>query len=164
MDKIFNNKYICIAIVVGAVVVIYLYKNKEQCNIEGMKNVDLSMLAPELTEHPWTDGSNQYKLVGNKFDKYADKYVARKLKKEGYYVSKPIERNDQRFEEYMENSGSYKPYRSRKQKRAFKKLGSRKYRDGPRPLDNRPDLSQCQPCGRYKSDSDIYSDSDSESY
>lgn len=134
-DTLFTNKYFCLAMLVAFGVVAFLYMQKENCNIEGMRNVDLSVLAPELTESPWTsrtDGDD-HKIVNNKFDKLADKYVQAKLKHHGYSVTKPLSRSDVSFGKYMqENYGSLK--------------GKKKKSSVPQPLDTRPDLSQCQPC------------------
>lgn len=155
LDNLLTNKYFCAAVIIALILILYMYHTKQSCNIEGMSNVDLSPLAQELTEKPWAEQNNtsQYSLVGkNSFNDKADKYVEKKLKKNYKYI-KPLKRSDQIY-----NSGQNKVISNN--------LANKKNRK-PIPLDNHPELSQCQPCKCNNSDtdsdttSDVY-DSDSE--
>ena len=90
MDSFLTNKYFCLAVLIALVVVTYLYTQKsDSCKVEGMRNVDFSMLAPELTDKPWADSDElKYKRVGGKFDKLADETTKRNLAARGY---KPVD-------------------------------------------------------------------------
>lgn len=104
MDNLLTNKYFCIAVIIALIVVIYLYSQKKSCDVEGMQNVDLTPLAQELTEAPWTnrrDGGN-HKEVGNRFDRFADSYTKSKLQKNGYGYTDFLGRSDDTFRDYMD--------------------------------------------------------------
>lgn len=146
LDNLLTNKYFCIAIVIALVLILYMYHTKQSCNIEGMSNVDLTPLAQELTKKPWAEQKNtsSYELVGpNEFNNNVDKYVKQKLKKNGYKYMTPLERKDQIYEQSKN---------LKKKKHTIKK--------DPVPLDNHPELSQCQPCKCELTDTDSDSDSD----
>jgi len=187
MDNLLSNKYFCIAIIIALIIVVYLYSQKKPCEIEGMRHVDLTPLAQELTEHPWTnrvDESNN-KEYNNQFDEFADEYTNLKLTKNGYRPQNYLKRSDVAYEKYIENErytphvpNTYRfnryrqhsdPIRSRRTSLGPRsaplgprsaRLGPRsaplgprrprqnldEYDDIPKPLDRRPDLSQCQPC------------------
>jgi len=148
MEKFLTNKYFCLAILIALVVMVFLYSQKtDSCRVEGMQGVDLSMLAPELTENPWTDNNEggNYKYVGDKFDFNADATVKANLTKEGYKYTNFAGRLDQDYEKYV----AMNPIRQRNQETNI-----------PLPMDTRPDLSQCQPC-RCDGRSAIYEDTDS---
>jgi hypothetical protein len=138
-DNIVSNKYFVIALVIALIVVIYLYSRKKSCAVEGMQNVDLTLLAPEISEKPWADDDNDgnYKNVNKRFDKYADAYAKRKSGK-----NSNLKRKDQLYNQYMEYEG-YEDVIPEKIRQKRKRM----VRDNiPKPLDDRPDLSQCQPC------------------
>lgn len=145
-DNILTNRYLMIALIIALIVVLFMYIQKGSCNTEGMDNVDLTPLAQELTEKPWTnrEGGGDQRRVDNKFDKFADKYVRNKLKKEGIDAPPFLTRLDQKYRAYMEKHGKTNVHMDR----PFYD----QYEDGdfdtviPKPLDSRPDLSQCQPC------------------
>ncbi|XWV24822.1 hypothetical protein QJ856_gp0961 [Tupanvirus deep ocean] len=159
-DNIVSNKYFIIALVIALVVVIYLYSQKKSCEIEGMKNLDLTPLSHELVEKPWTEDENdgKYKSVNNKFDKHADQYNKRKTNKNNNY----LKRKDEIFQEYIEYD-SYEDVIPENKKQRRKRVYPNNNNDIPKPLDNRPDLSQCQPCvcpgdDDYDDDDDEYID------
>lgn len=166
MDNLLSNKYFCIAIIIALIIVVYLYSQKKSCDVEGMRHLDLTPLAQELTEHPWTnrvDESNN-KEYNNQFDEFADEYTNLKLTKNGYRPQNYLKRSDVAYEKYIENErytphvpNTYRfnryqqhsvPIRSRsastRSRRPRQNLDE--YDDIPKPLDRRPDLSQCQPC------------------
>ena len=65
MDNLLTNKYFCIAVLIALIIVIYLYSQSNYCSIEGMEKVDLTPLAQELVEHPWTND-----VGGSTYGKY----------------------------------------------------------------------------------------------
>lgn len=146
LDNLLQNKYFCIAIILALGWTVYMYSKKNSCDVEEMRNLDLTPTAQELTETAWTTkrGASDYKEVNNKFDKFADEFTKKKLLKNGYKVTDFLKRSDDKFIEYSEREG-------------FKSES-----DIPRPHDSRPDLSQCQPCN-CKTDKLMAIDSDSDS-
>ena len=70
MDNFLTNKYFCLAIIIALGIMVYLYQTRDSCTIEGMDNVDLSMLAPELTDEPWArEGDDEkYRRYDSKFN------------------------------------------------------------------------------------------------
>lgn len=151
LDDLLRNKYFCIAILIALVVLLYLYSQKQSCDIEPMSNIgiDFSTLSPELTENPWTESGDDHKQVGNKFDIMADNRTRSKLKSDGHLYRKFLKRTDQNYEQYgREDFGYNAPV--------------------PKPLDTHPELSQCQPCRCDRNDKlskilDSASDGDTES-
>jgi hypothetical protein len=143
-EELISNKYFVIALIIALIVVLYLYSQKKSCEIEGMKNVDLTPLPQNLVEHPWTNDFNQhYKHVNNAFDKKADAETRKRL---GDVTFAP--RADQTFERQLESEDDEEIEELRRKilkRRAMKTMKTMKNRH-PRPLDLRPDLSQCQPC------------------
>jgi len=153
MDNLLTNKYFCIAVIIALLVVIYLYSRKNSCSTEGMQDVDLTPLAQELTETPWTNrnGGGMHKDVNNRFDKFADRYTKKKLKDEGYSYTDFLKRSDQSYEKYMEYDG-YETMMPEKQRRLMgKKMQKNK---------------GCQPCicpqDNIIVSEDSYSESESE--
>ncbi len=147
MDKILTNKYFCIAILIALAVVIYLYSQNKSCDIEGMQNVDLTPLAQELTSGPWTDepGSSTYGRVGTKFDKYADKFSKANLKRRGYKFTNFLLSSDADYLGYVSDSSGSDTLADTSAK-SNRRRTNRSSRRIPRPFNDRPDLSQCQPC------------------
>ena len=138
-DNFLTNKWFVIALIIALGVVIYMYSQKK-CGVEGMRNVDLTPLSHQLSEKPWTDDSNnsRYKTVNNEFDQNADQESKRK------FGNNQLKRQDlvyQNFSEYNEDDDETLDFVQRKQRKS-----SIDYDNYPKPLDTRPDLSQCQPC------------------
>jgi hypothetical protein len=129
-DNLLTNKYFCLALLSLLIIVVYLYVQQKSCDVETMRNVDLTPLAQEISEEPWANNRNgsQYHNVGGKFDKYADAYTKNKLKENGYSYTNFLGRSDDSFRKYMQKEG----------------YGS--LENMPLPLDTHPELSQCQPC------------------
>jgi len=126
MDNFLTNKYFCLAIIIALGIMVYLYQTRDSCTIEGMDNVDLSMLAPELTDEPWArEGDDEkYRRYDSKFNKNADETVKENLKKKGYKYTNFLKGPGEMFEEYEKaNNSSY-----------------------PKPKDDHPELGACQPC------------------
>ena len=159
MDKLLTNKYFCIAILIALAVVIYLYSQSDYCSMESMQNVDLTPLAQELNERPWTNdvGGSTHGRVNTDADIYADTFVKNKLKRNGFNVANFLPRSDTTFANRMRSEDSIEttpttttttttptPVVKKKSKRSNKKI--KPHTSLPQPLDNRPDLSQCQPC------------------
>lgn len=103
MDNFLTNKYFCLAVIIALVVVTYLYTQKsDTCKVEGMRNVDFSMLAPELTDKPWADTDElKYKRIGGKFDKLADETTKRNLAVRGYKPVDFLKSTGQVYDEYI---------------------------------------------------------------
>jgi len=141
MDGFLTNKYFCLALIVALGVLLYLYNTRDVCTVEGMDNVDLSVLAPELTEVPWAEGEEgKYKRVNNKFDRNADETVIRNLAKQGYKANF-LPSTGEIFDEYEESS--------------FVKSTPKRSKF-PMPKDDHPELSQCQPCNCESEDTEEY--------
>lgn len=142
-EELLSNRYFTIALIIALALFVYMYTQKETC--EGMRNVDLTPLAQELTEKPWVNRSTgDHKRVGNAFDRVADKYVKLKLKKNGYDYTDFLQRSDERFVEYDREGFDTTDEDARK---PMKKLSKSKPKTSiPMPLDDHPELSQCQPC------------------
>ena len=146
-DDIISNKYFVIALVIALLVVLYLYSQKKSCDLEGMKNIDLSPLPQNLVEGPWTTaGDNgKYKTVNNTFDKKADAQTKKNLQDATF-----LKRSDVRFREYIDDdsddSDDDDDNNLAKLRKKIKKYKNKNKNTMPKPLDNRPDLSQCQPC------------------
>ena len=183
-EDIVSNKYFVIALIIALIVVIYLYVQKKSCGIEGMRNVDLSQTSQELTEKPWTEDKtdDKYKSVNNKFDRDADENTRKKTGKSSHlkrtdesYLSRVDDQENIRERQvkmadsrndFAKSSRKYVEYRVHGDAgdgEADKHMVLRIYeKDIPRPIDTRPDLSQCQPCvcpgdkkqRRYRDDSD----------
>jgi hypothetical protein len=145
-DNLLQNKYFCIAIIIALIVAIYMYSQKKSCDVEGMQNVDLTTTAQELTETPWTTrpGGDNHKVVGDRFDRFADAFVKNKLKRNGYSYTDFLKRSDQEYIDYVSQEG-YRPLGRDKGNARQRKFLSQED-DVPRPLDSHPELSQCQPC------------------
>jgi hypothetical protein len=126
-DNIVSNKYFIIALIIALIVVLYLYSQKKSCDIEGMKNVDLISLSQDIRESP---GAN------NNFDKSVDNYHnKKKIGKNNF-----LKRKDEIFQNYSDHDDS--DFNPENTKKKIKKIST----NIPKPYDNRPDLSQCQPC------------------
>lgn len=125
-DKLLSNKYFIIALIIALVVVIYLYSQKKSCDIEGMRNIDLAPLSQEIIERPWADDDDdgKYRKVNKKTDKNNKNNLKRK------------------DEVYMEYEGCEDITPKKNHQKKKKKVKN----SIPKPLDDRPDLSQCQPC------------------
>lgn len=128
-DKLLTNKYFCLSLILLLLVVLYLYTQKDSCDVETMRNVDLTPLIQEVSEDPWTDDPSglEHRRVGDKFDKMADQLTKLKLKKNGYAYTKFLGRSDESLMKYLSRE-EFSP------------------ESVPRPLDSHPELSQCQPC------------------
>lgn len=158
LDNLLTNKYLMIALILILVYVLFIYSQKRSCGVEGMENMDLTPLAQELTQRPWTDfpDGDNHGRVNTRFDKRADAYVKAKLLKNGYGKQNFLERSDQNFEKYMDDADNREPKRvvpaQKVASKPFHDQYDEDYNDvmedyiAPRPLDARPDLSQCQPC------------------
>jgi len=108
---------------------LYLYSQKDSCDVETMRNVDLTPLIQEVSENPWTNDESglTHRKVGDKFDKMADQLTKLKLKKNGYSYTNFLGRSDESLQKYVSRE----------------EFGSETI---PKPLDSHPELSQCQPC------------------
>jgi hypothetical protein len=142
-DNVISNKYFIIALIIALIVVLYLYSQKKSCNVEGMKNVDLSSLSQEIAENPWTNDANdgKYKSVNNKFDRYADHNTKKKTGQNNF-----LKRKDEVYQDYVAYDGYEEliPENIRQKRKTMSMpINSNEV---PKPLDKRPDLSQCQPC------------------
>lgn len=154
LDDLLTNKYLCIALIIALLVVLFMYSQKKSCEIETMSNVDLTPLAQELVEPPWTDrpGGDDHKRVGNRFDRNADRYTKNKLISNGYDYTKFLKRSDQSFKKYMESYDNMEDMydmddmNDQDMTRPYHNSYGNNDPLVPRPLDDRPDLSQCQPC------------------
>ena len=140
-----DNKYVIIALIIALIVVLYLYSQKKSCDVEGMKNIDLTPLSQELVEKPWEDNrtdnviDGKYKSVNNNFDKFADQHTKKKTGR-----NNTLKRRDEIFQEYVKYDGYDTVIPENiSQKRKIMPINSNEV---PKPLDDRPDLSQCQPC------------------
>lgn len=146
MDSFLTNKYFCLALIVALAVILYLYNTRDACVVEGMDNVDLSVLAPELTDYPWANGEEgKYRYVNTAFDKEADETVKRNLAKQGY-KAEFLKSSDQVFDEYEEENRSGRLLRNGNGN--GRRNGNGKNGNGrfPTPKDDHPELAQCQPC------------------
>lgn len=144
MDNILTNKYFCLAIIIALGIMVYLYNARDSCSIEGMDNVDLSVLAPELIDSPWeTEGEDYYRSVNSKFNKNADMVVKKRLNKDVQF----LKNSDQTFQTYE----------------ALNKKNNKMQSSFPMPKDDHPELSQCQPCNCDNISTDS-SDSTEEEY
>jgi len=156
MDSILTNKYFCIAILIALAILLYLYSQNRSCEIEQMRTVDLTPLAQELSSAPWTDDvsdGSDYGRVGTKFDKMADAYTKAKLKKNGFKITGNVPRIDVEFNRLQNSDNSSNTSdssgsdsNSSNSASPTKKSRVRKQYRLPRPLNDRPDLSQCVPC------------------
>ena len=163
-DNIVSNKYLIIALIIALIVVIYLYMQKRSCEVEGMKNIDLTPLPHQLSEKPWVnnnnnnnnnnsnnsnnsnnDNDNKYKTNGNKFDKNADA-----IAKKRYGNNKQLKRADEIYNIYvdsddeLQNPNKIITGNRRKQQTVHRRRST--INGIPQPLDMRPDLGPCQPC------------------
>ena len=138
MDSFLTNKYFCLALIVALAVILYLYNTRDACIVEGMDNVDLSVLAPELTDFPWATNGEEgpYQYVNSKFNREADETVKRNLAKQGYKADF-LKSSGEVFEEYEQENRSGKLMRNG---------GNGNGKKFPTPKDDHPELAQCQPC------------------
>jgi hypothetical protein len=168
MDNLLTNKYFCLALIVIVLVLIYMWSTSSSCNVstnERMNNVDLSSAAPNLSEKPYVDDVSDdsmypYKRYDNAFDRNADTYVQDRLKQEGYdrYTNNFLVGTDKREAAYQKYNRDVEqvslPYarerrQGRQQRRQYDANGDMNAQSDdyqPKPLDDRPDLGQCQPC------------------
>jgi hypothetical protein len=157
MDRLLTNKYFCIAILIALAVVLFLYSQKDSCNVEPMQNLNLTPLSQELNMHPWTDNldGSKYGRVDTEFNAYADDHTKKRLQKSTNFLP----RSDVTFMNYaMSDSDISDSLVSSEtpvvKKRSHKRHQLNKYTrhshkskgSYPQPIDMRPDLSQCQPC------------------
>jgi hypothetical protein len=107
MDNLLTNKYFCIAIIIALLIIVYLYSQKKSCEVEGMQNVDLTPLAQELTETPWTNRTDgdRHKNYNNRFDNFSDTFTKAKLKKNGYAYTDFLDRSDVNFRNFAGREG-----------------------------------------------------------
>lgn len=159
-DNLLTNRYFCIAIIIALLIVLYLYSQQKSCGVEGMQNIDLTPLAQELTETPWTndpEGGN-YKKYDNKFDKFADMYTKEKLKKNGYKYTNFLESEGERYIQYAKKD---KDDEILKYMEGIKRMNSAL----PKPTESKGS-KQCQPYKYPKSKliSDDESDSEMSDY
>lgn len=124
-DNIISNKYFVIALIIALVVILYLYSQKQSCNVETMKNVDYAPISQEFNERPWAANGD----TGD----YAP--VKKKKRTKG-----ALKRTDQLFGNYMacEKEGD---------------LYAEKNKELPQPLDttnpgllNNFNIGKCPPC------------------
>lgn len=166
MDNILTNKYFCIAILIALAVVLYLYSQNKSCEdtvelstVEPMKGVDLTPLSQELNVVPWattpvSDGSN-YGKTNTRFDQMADAHTRAKLIKNGFKVAPNLPTSYAEFEKYkkfnnssddVDDSDDSDDSENNRYKFRNRRKKVQKNFMLPRPLNDRPDLSQCQPC------------------
>lgn len=154
MEKFLTNKYFCLAVIIALVVVTYLYTQKtNSCKIEGMRNVDFSMLAPELTDRPWADADElRYKRVGGRFDKLADETTKQNLAKAGYAPVDFLKSTSQVYDSYIK----YEAVDDQVRKERYGKGVPTGYDRRDQQMTLR-DESKCKPC---KCDVDLEEDSE----
>ncbi|AZL89257.1 hypothetical protein QKC54_gp0576 [Megavirus baoshan] len=77
VQKILTSPYFVVALIVIILILLFLFIRSKSCRVEGMSNLKSSH---HLLERPWTEDDDEsgFKLVGNKFDKYADQ-IANKI-------------------------------------------------------------------------------------
>ncbi|AEQ60493.1 hypothetical protein [Acanthamoeba polyphaga mimivirus] len=133
------NKYfvtILIIIIIILIVLLIVFLTKKNSRIERMENIDKLTFA----EKPWsnTQDADTYKIVDNDFDKYVDELTKLLGNKNR------AKRKDEVYKDYIQSKPINKNIQQTK--------------NTPTPLDDRPDLSQCQPCicpnDRYIPDSE----------
>lgn len=174
MDNLLTNKYFCIAILIALIVLIYLYTQKKSCSIEKMDNLEFTQVNAPV-------GAPSNPLVGaafdrrNSFDDDSDS--------ESDEFGDDIDDHNNYPDSIADQLAKYRAVRLG-QNRKFKKnpsyvaRGMRGVRGVsgmsdmsgmsgmsgvsgvPRPLDDRPDLSQCQPC--ICPQDDLFADDESE--
>lgn len=128
-EDIVSNKYLIIALIIALLVVLYLYSQKKPCSVEKMQNVNLTNPINSTNSTKPTKQSHEL-LEKQWVDKKADLSTKNKLHDNAQFA--PFApRADQSWENYFNNNAEIK-------------MG--KYKSLPQPLDDRPDLSQCQPC------------------
>lgn len=141
MTKTETYKYIiltlAIILIVAIIIIIYMYSTKKK-TVEGMKNLDWSGISSELIDRPWAnDDECQYRNINSKNNKDMNKDNTDLLK-----------RKDQVYTEYVNNDTNNSFRKRNKKKNPNSK--NRKFFNMesyyPVPFDDRPDLSQCQPC------------------
>lgn len=164
-DNLLTNKYFCIAVLIALIIILYLYSQKKSCDVEGMQNIDLTPQAQELSQPPWTNRKEggDHRTYNNKFDKFADWYTEKKLKKNGFSFTDYLKRDDQRYLEYARGEGD----RGLAQWDGRQGRGPRRDYDGyaqdglPRPMDSLPQINGYQSC-EYPGDKLMSSDGDSD--
>lgn len=142
-----NNtcKYLIIALIIALLVMVYLYLTKKTYKTEGMNNI----------EHPWAEpGETQYRSV-NRTNRPNKNYVKRKDELYDRYVrgndsiNHDLDKIDNEKINYKKtNENNVGEKISPKSKDIIdirRDLNENKF-NIPQPLDDRPDLSQCQPC------------------
>lgn len=146
-ENIVSNKYFIIALIIALAVLLYLYSQKKSCSVEGMQNIDFVEVDTEIEEKPWADDNNdgKYKNINRQtntsFNKKTDK-------------NNMLKRKDQLYKQYMEYKESSDPNERRAAKFLDDKIMPENNRfkkryiknNIPEPINDRPDLSQCQPC------------------
>jgi hypothetical protein len=133
MEGILKNdsvkKTIYFIAIVMTLALLYLYfhsKSPQKCN---MQNSILEKMDNILSETPYIEndgGATNYKEYNNKFDKLADK-----LNKP--IITRPDVDSDEELPYYPHGNRTDVKYNT-------------EFKETPSPLDDRPDLSQCQPC------------------
>lgn len=114
--SVVTNEYFVLGLVVIIAYLVYQCNAKKSCDIEGMRNIDFMPIEQAFSEKPW-------------FEKYYNKKLNKKKSKKSKKKSKFLERSDERYERYSGDSSD-----------------ESEESESPKPLDTRPDLSQCQPC------------------
>lgn len=158
LTDILTNKYFVIAIIILLLLVLYLYFQKKSCGsdrlegnrLEGMRNVDLTTLAHDMVEKPWTDSkeddlTDKYKKVNNEFDLEADKLVD-KLADKKAKKSKKLKRTDEVYLDYMEFN-SYDNATKKNQKVHMLPINDNT-------IPSNGNYNGCPPCNCKKTDSD----------
>ncbi|BCS83286.1 hypothetical protein QLL95_gp0837 [Cotonvirus japonicus] len=146
VNNVICNKYVIIILIIIIVVLLFLFWRKNSSRVEKMDNINID---PEKSsETPWTETNDDsgHKLVNNSFDRYIDEIF---IKRNGKNF--PTKRKDEQYEVYTGENGKTIMIKSVPDR-------IKKHNKLPVPLDDRPDLSQCQPCicpqDKYIPDSD----------
>ena len=136
LDELISNKYFVIALIIALILVLYLYSRKKSCELEGMKNIDLTPLSTNRN-------------YNNKRVKQCNKNERDNDNDNGQVFNSDRDNNNNN----NNNNNNYRVIdRDEKFKtdKNFKKYLRKRLRSKrsnyPRPLNDRPDLSQCQPC------------------
>jgi hypothetical protein len=138
MENLLSNKYFCLALIVVVAFLLYLYYQKSPC--EGFTGIPLQFGPQHLYEPPWANYPGDYKRYNNKFDLMADQEAHKKLKRLGLENEnfKPLKSLDNMHKKYVNSMKKYwkLPYYDPRDMDTYY----------PKPLDDHPELSQCQPC------------------
>lgn len=138
-DKLLTNKYFCLALLTIIAILVYMIYEKTSCKrtAEGLNSVPLMNGPQHIVDKPYEEGTNDgYRRVNDKFDKMIDEESRKKLKIGGFDDQDNLKSSSDTFMDYSKAMREYlkKPF-----------YNNDAY-ELPRPLDNHPELSQCQPC------------------